>query len=102
MGTFSDSRRDDLSLFSVDKELGSFSPTESEKKLMLAVLQLAMDDVLKRGYLRENALTFFREKESEYLFSFPVICQQLGISQSRVLEHIGLAKEQPGSGLAKA
>lgn len=93
---------EDIALYTAYEGFVHVDVTEPEKKLMFAVLQLAMSDILKTGYLYRDAREFFLEEESEYLYSFPVICQQLGICSKKLLQHIGLAPQDPNHGLPSA
>ncbi len=94
--------REDTAIFTAYDGFVPSNVTEPEKKLMLAILNQAMIDITKRGQLYRDARYFFLEKESEYLFSFPVICQQLGICSHKILQHIGLVPTPAGEGLASA
>jgi len=94
--------REDTAIYTAYDGFTPSNVTEPEKKLMLAILNQAMADITKRGTLYKDARCFFMEKESEYLYSFPVICQQLGICPKKLLQYVGLAPLPADHGLASA
>ena len=68
-------------------------PSESEKTLLIAVLEGAIDDLGKQGFEAKEAKRFFLNPDEEYLFSFKSICEHLNIPEKQVLILTGLTQD---------
>lgn len=67
-----------------------FDPVRPEKNLLLAILVSALNDLTKKGRLSRQAQEFFLNEESDYIFSFKAICDQLELDPKQVLLVTGL------------
>jgi hypothetical protein len=61
-----------------------------EKRLLQAILETAIDDLLKRGRHAERARDYFLSREQDYVFSFRSVCDYLQIDAQAILRHAGI------------
>lgn len=67
-----------------------WDPSESEKSLLLAILQSAVVDLGQNGKVAQQAVDFFLDVDDDYIFSFRSICDYLSIDHRQVLKVVGL------------
>ncbi len=77
-------------IISIDDDFYPSDPVSSERDLLKAVLSSAISDLEKEGYIAKEAVRFFLNPDSEYIFSFRSICEYLKIPPEQVLESTGL------------
>lgn len=77
-------------IISIDDDNYPSDPVSSERDLLKAVLFSAISDLEKEGYVAKDALRFFLNPDSEYIFSFRSICEYLKIPPEHILESTGL------------
>ncbi len=84
------SKNKETLIISIDDDIYPSDPVGSERDLLKAVLFSAISDLEKEGYVAKEALRFFLNPDSEYVFSFRSICEYLRIPPEHVLESTGL------------
>lgn len=93
--------KEDQALFEAYEDFIPADCAESEKRLMIAVLCAAIHDIReedknrqKSKQIRRDARRFFLENDSQYLFSFRNICEQLNIPQESILTALGFSDRE--------
>ncbi len=57
-------------------------------ELMRAIILRTIEDYNSGGELREEAIAYMYDEESEYVFSFIAICEHLGLNPELTRHHI--------------
>jgi hypothetical protein len=73
-----------------------YDPSTPEKNLLRAVLLSAMSDLGKPGEAGRKALSYFLNRDENYVFSFTSICDYLLIDPKRILTVTGLRNGHSG------
>ncbi len=82
--------RAETAIFIAHEEYIKSDPAESEKNLMRAILQSAMDDVRKNGDPHKQAFKYFTSNDDEYIYSFLSICSHLSLCSKTILNLLGI------------
>ena len=83
----------DTAIYVAHEDFLPFDTSESEKTLLRAVLEGAIEDLEKHGLESKEAKRFFLNPDDEYLFSFKSICHHLNIREKQVLILTGLSQD---------
>jgi len=81
---------EDTALYTAYEDFEPIDEALPEKTLMLAILNTALEDINLSGEPKKSALSFFRSKEEDYLYSFLNICNCLNLDPKKILKKIGL------------
>lgn len=82
----------ETAIFVAHEDYEKTDEAESEKNLMRAILQAAMDDVRKKGDPQNAALSYFNSSDDGYIYSFISICTQLELCPKTIKSLLGLGQ----------
>mgnify|MGYP001350210148 CR=1 FL=1 len=80
----------ETSIFIAYDDFEPLDESQSEKFLLKAVLNSAINEVVRDGLKAKDAVRYFLDTDEEYLFSFRSICEHLNISPKQILIVSGL------------
>ena len=83
----------ETAIFVAHEEYTKRDAAESEKNLMRAVLQAAMEDIKKKGEVYRDARRYFGSRDDFYLYSFMSVCYHLNLCPRTIRTLVGLAEE---------
>lgn len=88
--TKGDTLTDDKAIYAAFDDVLPTDSAISEKNLMRAVLQTALEDIRKRGELYRQARLYLLCEEDYYLYSFLSICYHLNLCPKTIRSRLGL------------
>lgn len=83
----------ETAIFVAHDDFSKRDAAESEKNLMRAVLQTAMEDIKKKGEVYRDARRYFSSRDDFYLYSFLSICYHLELCPRTIRTLVGLNEE---------
>lgn len=85
------SSKAETAIFIAHEDYEKPDEAESEKNLMRAILQAAMDDIRKKGDAQKAAFNYFTAVDDKYIYSFLSICNHLQLCPKTIKTLLGLS-----------
>ncbi len=82
----------ETAIFIAHEDFEKTDEAESERNLMRAILQAAMDDIRKKGDPQKEALKYFSCGDDAYIYSFLSICNQLELCPKTIKSILGVCQ----------
>lgn len=82
----------ETAIFIAHDDFEKTDEAESERNLMRAILQAAMDDIRKKGDPQKEALKYFTSFDDAYIYSFISICNQLELCPKTIKSLLGVGQ----------
>ena len=89
-----DRNKTETAIFVAHDDYNKRDEAESEKNLMRAILQSAMEDIRKKGEAHRDARRYFSSKDDFYLYSFLSVCYHLDLCPRTIQTVIGLQENR--------